>query len=104
MLFVKLLSNALKVMRFCRALNRTPIAYESNTLPIWLIRYTADYVIIELHNKRDCALLTLCVIHMEGYEQTFNMQRAGICANVLAALIALICLLFVCSLMDTFIL
>ena len=44
--------------------------------------------------------LFLWVIHVEVYEQTFNMQRTGICANILAALIALICLLFVCSFMD----
>ena len=37
--------------------------------------------------------LFLWVIHVESYEQTFNMQRSGICANVLAALIAF-CLLF----------
>ena len=29
---------------------------------------------------------------LEVYEQILNMQRTGICANVLAALIALICL------------
>ena len=55
---MKSLSYALKVMRLCRALDRIPLTCESNTLPIWLIRYTADYVIIELHNKRDRALLT----------------------------------------------
>ena len=47
--------------------------------------------------------LFLWVIHVEVYEQTYKMQRTDVCANVLAALIALICLLFVCSLTDTFI-
>ena len=56
---MKLLSYATKVIRLCRALNRTPLACESNTLPIWLCRYTADYVIFELKNKRDRTLLTV---------------------------------------------
>ena len=46
------------------------------------------------------SLFILWIIHVEVKEQTFNMQHTGICANVLAALIALISLLFVCSLMD----
>ena len=60
---MKLLNYALKVIRLCRALNRTPLAYESNTLPIRLYRYTAGGVIIELHNKRDRTLLTVPFIH-----------------------------------------
>ena len=53
------MSYALKVIRLCRALSRTPLACESNTLPIWLCRYTAVYVIVELNNKHDRTLLTL---------------------------------------------
>ena len=55
---MKLMSYAFKVIRLRLAFNRTPLAYESNTLPIWLCRYTAAYVIFELNNKRDRTLLT----------------------------------------------
>ena len=48
-MLMKLLNYALKVIRFGRALNRTPLACKSNTLPIWVCRYTASYVMIELH-------------------------------------------------------
>ena len=50
-MFMKLLNYALKHARLDRALNRTPLACKSNTVPIWLRRYTGSYVTIELHNQ-----------------------------------------------------
>ena len=49
-ILMKFLSYALKVIRLRRTLNQTALACESNTLPIWQCRYTASYVIVELHN------------------------------------------------------
>ena len=48
-MFMKLLIYALKVVRLDRALNRTPLSYKSNALPIWLCRYMTSNVTNELH-------------------------------------------------------
>ena len=55
-MLMELLIFELKVIRLDRASYRAPLVCESNALPIWLRRYTAGFVIIELQNPNKAAV------------------------------------------------